>query len=205
MVYHFFIESKNNATPECVFLKKYINRVRPDLIYDVTPMNGIGNLFREPNKTMMRLHSDKREKNVVIVDADFPSNEGGFASRRKFITDTAKEEDLLFDFFLFPNNADDGIFENLLESIARKDKHNLFFGCYDDYEHCVKSQKDSNGNPVYQVPNLKGKLHTYINAVPMDKKYRKLLGGGDWQFENGDYWDLDNVYLNPLKTFLMSL
>ncbi len=39
----------------------------------------------------------------------------------------------------------------------------------------------------------------------MDKKYRKLLGSGDWQFENGDYWDLDNVYLNPLKTFLMSL
>ena len=34
----FFIESKNNATPECVFLKKYINRVRPDLIYEVTPM-----------------------------------------------------------------------------------------------------------------------------------------------------------------------
>ena len=69
----------------------------------------------------------------------------------------------------------------------------------------MKSQKDSNGNPVYQVPNLKGKLHTYINAVPMDKKYRKLLGSGDRQFENGDYWDLDNVYLNPLKTFLMSL
>lgn len=204
-MFHFFIESRNDKTPEFSFVKCYVDKILPGLDYDIIPMNGIGNLFRDSNKTMMHLYSDRGDRNIVIVDTDFPENGGGFAHRQKEIQDHVKNENLSLKFFLFPNNADDGIFENLLESIAQKDKHKLFFDCYGDYENCVKSQKDAAGNSVYQVPNLKGKLHTYINAVPMEKKFRNLLGSGNWQFQNGDYWDLDCEYLNPLKIFLESL
>jgi hypothetical protein len=42
---HFFIESKNEFTPEYVFLDKYIKKIRPNLDYDIIPMmDGFGNL-----------------------------------------------------------------------------------------------------------------------------------------------------------------
>ena len=115
---HFFIESKNEFTPEYVFLDKYIKRIRPNLDYDIIPMDGIG---------------------------------------------------------------------------------------FSDYENCMKSQKGTDGKPIYQVPNLKGKLHTYITAVPMPQKMRKTLGKGNWQFENEEYWNLDSPALNPLKAFLQQI
>ncbi len=202
---HFFIESKNESTPEYVFVNKYVKRCRPELEFDIIPIDGIGNLFNNSNMNLMRLHSAKREKDIVIVDTDFPKNGGGYADRKKHIEEQAVSESVAFNLFLFPNNSDDGIFENLLETIARKDKHKLFFDCFSDYENCMKSQKDCDGNPVYQVPNLKGKLHTYINAVPMAQKVRNKLGRGDWQFENNEYWDLNSPALEPLKCFLQAL
>ena len=202
---HFFIESKNVFTPEYVFLDKYIKRIRPNLDYDIIPMDGIGNLFNNSITTMMRLHSNKREKNVVIVDTDFPENDGGFAHRSANITERGQKEGLVFDLFLLPNNSNDGIFEHLLESIAQTEKHKLFFDCFSDYENCMKSQKGTDGKPIYQVPNLKGKLHTYITAVPMPQKMRKTLGKGNWQFENEEYWNLDSPALNPLKAFLQQI
>ena len=202
---HFFIESKNESTPEYVFVNKYVKRCRPDLEFDIITIDGIGNLFNNSNINLMRLHSAKKEKNAIIVDTDFPRNDGGYESRKKNIEERAKAEGVVFNLFLFPNNSDDGIFENLLEFIARKDKHKLFFDCFSDYENCMKSQKDDNGKPVYQVPNLKGKLHTYINAVPMAQKIRNKLGRGDWQFENEEYWDLNSPALEPLKNFIQAL
>lgn len=202
---HFFIESKNDSTPEYVFLEEYIKTVRPDLKFHIVPMDGLGNLFNNSITTMMRLHSSKQEKNIVIVDTDYPENNGGFAYRSKSIADQARTAGLTFELFLFPNNSADGIFENLLESIAQTEKHKLFFDCFSDYENCMKSQKDANGKPIYQVPNLKGKLHTYITAVPMPQKLRKNLGRGNWQFENKDYWDMDSSALEPLRNFLLKI
>ncbi len=172
------------------------------MTFEIVPMDGFGNLFSDSIKTKMRINHDRHEKNVVVVDTDYSENDGGFAHRRNDIAKRAADEGVDFIFFLFPNNSDDGIFENLLDSIARKDRHRLFFDCFADYENCMKSQKDGDGKPLYQVPNLKGKLHTYINAVPMEKRLRKMLGRGDWQFENAEYWDLDHTYLTPLKSFL---
>ena len=55
-MFHFFIESRNDKTPEFSFVKCYVDKILPGLDYDIIPMNGIGNLFRDSNKTMMRLY-----------------------------------------------------------------------------------------------------------------------------------------------------
>lgn len=44
------------------------------------------------------------------------------------------------------------------------DLHPVFFDCFEDYEKCVTGVKDEHGLPLYNTPNLKGKLHTYKNA-----------------------------------------
>ena len=51
-----------------------------------------------------------------------------------------------------------------MEFAARRDLHPVFFDCFEDYEKCVSGVKDSNGQAIYNVPNLKGKLHTYMSA-----------------------------------------
>ena len=61
---------------------------------------------------------------------------------------------------------------------------------------------DESGYSKYNVPNLKGKLHTYMSAQKLSKKYRDRFGSGDWLFDNKNYWNLDVEALQPLKDFL---
>jgi hypothetical protein len=100
------------------------------------------------------------------------------------------------------NNNDDEDIEILIESAARHDLHSVFFDCFHDYEKCVSGAKDANGNPLYNTPNLKGKLHTYISSQQLTKKQRNKLGSGDWLFDNSNYWDLNIDALLFLKEFL---
>jgi hypothetical protein len=39
--------------------------------------------------------------------------------------------------------------------------------------------------------SLKNKLHTFMAAQNLSRKYSDRLGKGDWLFENKNYWDLD--------------
>ncbi|MBQ8223057.1 MAG: hypothetical protein IJZ87_06925 [Bacteroidales bacterium] len=85
----------------------------------------------------------------------------------------------------------DGIGNLFKEAAARKDLHPIFFECFNDYEICVSNTKDESGKPQYNIPNLKSKLHTYMLAQKLSRKYRDRFGNGDWLFDNKDYWDLD--------------
>ena len=76
-----------------------------------------------------------------------------------------------------------------------------FFDCFEDYERCVSSVKDSNGRQFYNVPNLKGKLHTYMSAQRLNSKQRSRLGSGDWLFDDSRFWNLNIVELQPLKDY----
>jgi hypothetical protein len=89
-----------------------------------------------------------------------------------------------------------------MEATALHDTHKVFFDCFDDYEKCIKGVKNAEGTPIYNSPNLKGKLHTYISAQKLNKKYRDRLGAGDWLFDRSEYWNLDIVALQALKDFL---
>ena len=84
---------------------------------------------------------------------------------------------------------------------ALHDTHKIFFDCFEDYEKCIKGVKDEEGSSVYNSPNLKGKLHTYISAQKLNKKCRDRLGAGDWLFDRPEYWNLDIVALQALKDF----
>ena len=67
-----------------------------------------------------------------------------------------------------------------MEAIARRDLHPVFFDCFEDYERCVSGVKDEHGQPLYNTPNLKGKLHTYMNAQKLSNNCEK-----DWDLEIG--------------------
>lgn len=142
------------------------------------------------------------EQVLVLADADTVSKGAGYAKRKEDIDKGMGNHALSFPYFLYPDNQKDGDVEELMEKAVRRDLHTAFFDCFEDYEKCVSGIKDKNGVSRYNVPNLKGKLHTYMTAQKLSRKLRDKLGSGDWLFDESDYWNLDVDALQPLKDFL---
>lgn len=190
-----FVESKHDNTTETVFLKTLLQKIGiEETRYKIIHVDGKDNLKNNENIFVDNTLSGGR--NVIIFDADTPDTQAGFEVTRNKILKTFPSDVKIDGLFLFPNNQDDGIFENLLEEIMQKENHQLFIDCFSDYEHCLGDK--------YVSPDLKGKLHTYMSAQKaLSKTQRKRLGSGQWLFEDSRYWNLDSDYLTPLKTFLL--
>lgn len=197
-----FIEAKDKKTSEYHFLEAIIRLFFLGKEVDFICMNGIGNLFNETNLNQISLAQESGEQVIVLADADTIAKRQGYAQRKAKIENDMVTHAVSFPYFLYPNNQDDGDVETLMESAARRDLHTVFFDCFEDYEKCVSGTKDESGNPIYNVPDLKSKLNTYMRAQKLPRKLRDRFGSGDWLFDNADYWNLNVATLLPLKEFL---
>lgn len=197
-----FIEAKHSKTSECCFLKTVLKNNFPDKSCGITCMDGVDNLFSQGILTSIRADQDNGDNVIVILDADTLDKRWGFEARKRNTIEKMRENKVEFPFFLYPNNHDDGDFEVLLETLARKDLHNKWWDCFADYETCVSGIRDESGEPRYIIPNRKAKLHTYISSQRLNNASRKKLGSGQWLFDNPDYWDFSRPELEPLVEFL---
>ncbi len=197
-----FIEAKKPQTSEYCFLETILKNEFPDKSYNIICMDGVDNLFNQGILTLIRTFQDNGDKVIVILDADTIDKKWGFEARKSNTMEKMRENKVEFPFFLYPNNHDDGDFEVLLESLARKDLHNKWWDCFEDYETCVSGIRDKSGEPRYVIPNRKAKLHTYISSQRLNNASRKKLGSGQWLFDNPDYWDFSRPELEPLVEFL---
>lgn len=190
---HLFLETGKKTTSEYMFMKTLLSvmNLHDNVIIDT--VNGKDNL--QNAKNVFVANTLEGGKNLIIFDADTTRNCGGFKQRQKEILEKVGELGITAELFLFPNNKDDGCFENLLLDIALKERYKTFFDCYSDYEKCLGDD--------YEHPNLKGKVFTYISSMKsLTKKQRENLGRGCWLFDNPEYWDIENEALLPLKEFL---
>lgn len=189
-----YIEAANNKQPEYKFLQTYADSVGLKDI-EFKPVGGKDNLKNLKNELLKQ----QLENNVVAIlfDADSIQNRGGYSNRIREINDELSNIGVRASIFLWPNNRDDGDFETMLDNIVRRDIHKEFFDCFEDYEKCVAKS--------YNVPNLKGKLHTFVTAQKGLTNQQKKNISSDWFFDNGSLWNLSSPYLNPLKDFLLSL
>lgn len=197
-----FIEAADKTTPEYNFLKAIVDLHFPTKAISFICIGGISNLFNEANINQMFQAQAEGDQVLILIDADTVAKGYGFIKRKADIDDSMQALKISFPYFIYPNSQDDGEIETLMESAARRDLHPVFFDCFEDYEKCVSGVKDEHGQPLYNTPNLKGKLHTYMGAQKLSNKLRRRLGSGDWLFNNTDYWDLNAVALQPLKDFL---
>lgn len=197
-----FIEAESRATPEYNFLKAIIELHFPAKNVDFICIGGISNLFNETNINQINESLIMEDRVLILIDADTAAKGFGFSKRKADIDNNLQLRNLEIPYFIYPNNNNDGDVETLMESAARRDLHKVFFDCFEDYEKCVSGVKDKFGQPLYNTPNLKGKLHTYMNAQKLSNKLRRRLGSGDWLFSNTDYWDLHADALRPLIDFL---
>lgn len=196
-----FIEAKHDKTSEFNFLKTILLHYFQDKEVEFTFMDGVANLFSETILNQILQSQDEGDNVLIILDADFVNKGWGFAKRHKDIEEKMRSNNICSPVFLYPNNLNDGDVEILLESLARKDIHRSWWDCFEDYEMCVKGIHDNNGNPRYNIPNRKAKLHTYISSQLLNKKQRDKVGRGHWLFDDESYWDLSSEKLKPLLDF----
>lgn len=197
-----FIEAKKAETAECNFLNTIIARYFPKVDIEFVLMNGVGNLFNETNINQMMQAREEDKNVIVILDADTIEKGAGFTARLKSVTEKKMELGLDFPLFLYPNNNDDGDVEVLMEQLARKDLHDKWWDCFNDYETCIAGVVDTEGNKLYKLPNRKAKLHTYISSQQLSNAKRNKLGSGNWLFGNEEFWDMTRPELMPLVDFL---
>lgn len=192
-----FLETGKNTTSEYHFVDDFVGKHLgiDSSKYSIECVGGKDNLENVTPKFFD--NTILGGKNLIIFDADQPSNGGGYESRKDELKTKIKELGIEANLFLFPNNHDNGMFEDLLLHIIQEDSHKTFFDCYNDYERCLGEK--------YEHPNLKGKVFTYISSMKsLTNKARKALGSGDWQFTNNEYWNLDDDYLKPLADFIQA-
>jgi hypothetical protein len=201
-----FIEGKDKNVPESDFLQAILNHigVNSDMI-EIDCTGGYTNLLnseKAPYIKILQANTDSGGKNLVVFDADFCINNGGFSVRHDELIKRRDELGLDFDLFLWPDNGSDGDVEVLMESIARKDLYPEFFDCFGKYERCISHRKDDSGKPFYSIPNRKGKLHTYFHSLPISNRKKNGFGSGQWRWSDNEIWNLDSDTLKPIKNFL---
>ena len=185
----------------------FINKYLPYLMgenagrWEVIPIGGYTNLVLVDQK--FKENSDNGGVNLIIFDADYPENSGGFAARHNYIESKMKVLSISGEIFLFPNNRDDGDFELMLEHVIN-DEHRCLLECFEGYESCVGGYRDEKGNPKYITPNRKAKIYAYVESIKKSKKENeRFKNKKEFFFDNPKYWKLNSEYLDPLKKFLL--
>lgn len=189
-----YIETNKTATSEYVFIQSLLKNLFGEEwknAAEIIPVNGKDNL--EHVVPQMQETMEQDGKNLVIFDADFPENNGGFTSRQAELLGKLQELDVSFELFLYPNNQDDGDVESCFEMMMLPE-HQTIMECFRDFEMCLGSD--------YVHPNRKGRCFTYISSMQMSQTKRNKLGSGQWMFDNMDYWNINAEGLQPLKDFL---
>lgn len=188
-----FLETGKKTTPEFVFIKTLLRSIgKPVDDEDIKCLDGWTNLEKI---FAQQVRKPEIEKILIVFDADFVRNNGGFEYRKKDL-ETVINRSSQAELFLFPNNADDGDFETLLAQIVNKEDNERFFDCFSDFEKCLGDS--------YRHPNLKAKLYSYINLQKkLSSQERDKLGRGEWLFEDKRFWNLDHPSLDTLKEFFL--
>lgn len=141
--------------------------------------------------------------NLVLFDADFPENGGGFDARRQYLLARFQELSVSAELFLFPDNRANGDFETLLEHVA-SEEHACLLRCFEQYETCVSRHRNADGSPKYMIPTRKSKIYAYVESIKKSRREAELFKRDkDFFFDNPRYWNLDSPHLSPLKDFLL--
>lgn len=193
-----FIESAKENSNEAYFIETLVSSLslgNTELVY----VGGYTNLDSHTNKFLE--HEDDSEKNLVIFDADYPATGGGFEARKRWLEEKKKALGIQFEFFLFPNNQDDGMFETLLQRMVNP-KYEKLLSYFKEYEKKVEYFNESLGGNVFETPDEKARIYSYISAFKRSRKAKEDFKGGQWDFGNQEYWNLASTALEPLKDFL---
>lgn len=144
------------------------------------------------------------EKNVLIIDSDTPAHHsplGGFHGRKKYLLDLKREYDVDFEFFLIPNNSDNGNLEDLLDGLVSAEGKE-FYSCLKRYTNCLAGL-DFAALPrqLKDVDFTKVRFDWYTHNMSC-KVSRKDSGLAVRDYLKDEIWNLESAQLSPLFNFI---
>lgn len=186
---------------DVAFIKQYIHHLT-GLVVDernILSLDGWTNLKGLTWQQRMRTNTANDIRNIVIIDAD-----NDIDVRRKDILDWKQKNSLEFEFFLLPNDKDNGALEDLLERIINPNNKPIF-DCWEDYEKAlVKLDIPGRTPPPLTTPAKKTKIYGYLEALlGPTKDEKELIKERNRKYDNKMHWNLDAECLKPLKEFLV--
>ncbi len=200
-----FLETSSKNSYECSLIRTLLELqgLTEGSDFELVYVGGKDNLPKYSAK--LAEHESDTEVNLIIFDADTQATGGGHSIRfneLKQILDSMDKISNKSEIFLFPNNKDDGILENLLEQIINPE-HRCILKYFAAYEDSLASHKNEHEENKYEVPDQKTRMFAYISAFKKTRKQREdFKNKGNWMFSNPEIWNLNAAALQPLREFL---
>jgi hypothetical protein len=149
-------------------IKNILSDKTEDIDFKFSGLKGIDSVKETLKK--LNKHDLSQNKYFAIVDAD-----ASFEIRNTEMTKLRQNDSI--DFYIFPNNKDNGDLETLLLSHVNED--NKIIKCFDDYKACVIDavKKDiDNKAKLYAYTTLEHgkKPEQYIKDLAIDTKFDSL-------------------------------
>lgn len=149
---------------------------------------------------------------LVILDADIDGiqHDGGYQKRTHVVNQiqqTCHAQGLSFEYFLWPNDNDDGQLETALEQIMAKECQ-VIYNCIKAQESCIKQVIER--QPEHSFIRQKVKLSLDKDVLKDNMKiFKDRVGdktGNKFDrnrgFQNQSIWNLQHPALQPLRDFL---
>jgi len=141
-------------------------------------------------------NANKGFTTLIILDADTIHNDGGFGVRQAQVE--AVQATIPFEYFLIPNGGGDGYLETLLSNIIVEE--------YRDALQCLRGQDEClrAANASITGKQLKVSPDKAADKAVMNTFMSRLKNEGQNKFKDATIWNLNHVYLAPLKNFLQA-
>ena len=182
------------------FIRQYLYHLFSQKVPEnfILKTNGKDNLKSSVAINRMRSMTDQGGINLVIFDADDDCE-----ARRTSILEWKEQNGLEFELFLLPNNQDKGELEDLLENIINPNNRPIM-ECWENYEkELVTLDIPGRTPPPLTTPAKKTKIYGYLEALlGTSESDKKKIKEREREYDNVLHWDLDAIFLLPLKEFL---
>jgi len=159
----------------------------------IIDIKGQNNLLRVLKEITTPFKDIRKIGIIQDADSDFAASK---ESIQKAITDSKIPSEKI-QYFLTPNNKDQGDLETLLLSTIAND--NEIMGCFNDYKTCLEDK-----NTIHPKALNKGQVHAY---TMYSQKGRNLHKPQDSFIHNNidtKLWDLNNEKFKPIIDFVLS-
>lgn len=167
-----------------------------DFDIEVIDIGGCSKLKNDIWKNELRKNVLNNGTNIVIFDADYKhtrnGNKGIEACKKKLLE---IKKEVPFEFYIWPNDENDGEIEDLLKRLVPKDNLSIF-KCMDNFNKCLTSLL-LNGIEIKENNNKQQiNYYQYLTVGDSSLKNRNYKNSLIWELDINDEW------INKFKEYL---
>lgn len=160
---------------------------------EIIDVGGCNKLSDELYISLLEDNFENGGANIIIFDADHElagNGNKGYNSCLQKLEDIRKVHSVQFSHYIWPNNRDDGMIENLLRQLIPSDKETIY-NCIESHHSCLASLSIEN----IRIAELKEKVGYYLYTVKQDSR------PGKRNYKDSAYWDLNYGSIPDLSSF----